>query len=151
MILQMRENEPQLIETPLDRIEVRAEFVRIEPAKLFDFWIQPDLLKKWWPPEVEIEPLLGGRYHFSWPKQSWHLRGKITEFEMAKRLGLTWRWDHEPQDVTEVRVLFSPGNHGGTELVLHQGTYALNEDGKRIRDGHVEGWLYFLGKLQERV
>jgi len=100
------------VQTPVDRLEVTAEFLNIRPTELFDFWIRPDLLKRWWPPEVEIESHLGGHYHFSWPKQGWHLRGMFTEFEEGKRLGFTWRWDHEPNDETRVEIFFEPPRAG---------------------------------------
>ena len=39
----------------------------------------------------------------------------------------------------------------GTRIRLRQGNYALNDDGRRIREGHIEGWIHFLGKLQEKT
>src|SRR2546427_6808671 len=54
------------------------------PALLFDYWTNPDLLKKWWPPAAELQPKVGGTYHFSWPQQDWHLRGKFTMFDRSE-------------------------------------------------------------------
>src|SRR5213594_950553 len=66
----------ELVETARDRITIVADFPQLSPALLFDYWTSIDLLKKWWPPAAELQPELGGTYHFSWPKQDWHLRGK---------------------------------------------------------------------------
>ncbi len=40
---------------------------------------------------------------------------------------------------------------GGTRLTLRHGEYAENADEQRIQDEHVEGWMYFLGRLQEQA
>jgi hypothetical protein len=40
---------------------------------------------------------------------------------------------------------------GGTKLTLQHGVYPANPEGKKIRDEHVEGWMYFLGKLREET
>src|SRR5207247_2725404 len=90
----------ELVETARDRITIVADFPQLSPALLFDYWTSIDLLKKWWPPAAELQPELGGTYHFSWPKQDWHLRGKFTMLDRGKRLAFTWKWDHESIDVT---------------------------------------------------
>ncbi len=140
----------QLSETGLNEISIIADFPSVDPRQLFDFWIEPGLLKKWWPPEVDLQPMVGGSFHFSWPKQEWHLRGRFTEFDSGRRLGFSWTWDHDPKDTTEVKISFEPLKGGGTRILLYHGSYALTEEGKKTRDGHVEGWMYFLGKLQEQ-
>jgi uncharacterized protein YndB with AHSA1/START domain len=137
-------------ETTNDRIEILADFPKTDPSSLFDFWTKPDLLKKWWPPEVEIQPHLGGHYHFSWPKQDWHLRGTFTEFDRAARLGFTWNWDHEPNDETEVRIIFQKLPNGGTRLILNHSGYTDDSEGLKARQGHVEGWMHFLKVLQDK-
>jgi uncharacterized protein YndB with AHSA1/START domain len=85
----------ELVGTARDRITILADFPNLSPALLFDYWTSADLLEKWWPPAAELQPALGGTYHFSWPKQDWHLRGKFTMFDRGKTLGFTWKWDHE--------------------------------------------------------
>jgi len=140
----------ELVETTSDRITIAADFPHLNPAKLFDYWTNPVLLRKWWPPAAELRPELGGTYHFSWPKQDWHLRGKFTMFDRGKALGFTWKWDHESVDVTRVTLLFDSMPNGGTSLTLHHEGYSKNAEGKGTRDEHLEGWKFFLGKLQEQ-
>ena len=140
----------ELVEATRDRITITADFPHLKPAQLFDYWTNPDLLRKWWPPAAELEPKLGGTYHYSWPQQDWHLRGKFTMFDRGKTLGFTWKWDHEPIDVTRVTILFQSIPDGGTRLALHHEGYSKNSEAKKIRDEHVEGWTFFLRKLQEQ-
>jgi uncharacterized protein YndB with AHSA1/START domain len=135
----------------MDSISIVAEFPNTSPEALFDYWTKPDLLKKWWPPIAELNPETNGRYHFSWPKQNWNLRGRFTQFRRGRSLRFTWKWDHEPTDATEVGLSFDQLPGGGTRLTLHHGTYAENADGRKIRDEHVEGWMYFLGRLRDET
>ena len=140
----------ELVETARDRITIVADFPHLKPALLFDYWTSPDLLKRWWPPAAELQPALGGTYHFSWPKQNWHLRGKYTMFDRGKTLGFTWKWDHETIDVTRVTLLFRSRDNGGTVLTLRHEGYSKSSEAKKTRDEHVQGWTFFLRKLQEQ-
>ena len=133
-----------------DIISIVAEFPALDPNSLFDYWTNPELLRKWWPPVAELRPEVNGSYHFSWPSQNWHLRGIFTEYTRGKELGLTWKWDHESTDVTRVTLKFEPIPAGGTRLTLRHGRYSEDETGKKMRNDHVEGWMYFLKKLQEQ-
>src|SRR5438445_6505371 len=56
----------ELVETARDRITIVADFPHLSPALLFDYWTNTVLLAKWWPPEAELQPKLGGTYHFFW-------------------------------------------------------------------------------------
>ncbi len=149
----MAPNKPLLerTETTNDRITIVAEFPRTGSTSLFDYWINPDLLKKWWPPVSELEPRVGGTYHFSWPNQNWHLRGKFTMFKRGEKLGFTWKWDHESVNETRVTLSFASLPNGGTKLTLQHEGYAKNAEERKTRDEHIEGWMFFLGKLQEIV
>lgn len=74
-----------------DVLLIEADFPSTDPLTLFAYWTEPRLLQRWWPPEAEIEPYVGGSYHLSWPGRNWHLCGRYTHFEPAKRLDFTWR------------------------------------------------------------
>ena len=147
----MVQNKPLIeqTETGHDRITIVAEFPRTDSSSLFDFWTNTELLKKWWPPVAELEPRLGGTYHFSWPNQNWHLRGRYTVFNRGKKLGFTWKWDHESVKETRVTLTFASLPKIGTSLLLEHEGYAKTKEDRTIRDEHIEGWMFFLGKLQE--
>jgi uncharacterized protein YndB with AHSA1/START domain len=110
-------NKPsiKLTATPADGITIVAEFSSTTSEALFEYWIKPDLLKKRWPPEVELTPEKGGKYHLSWPDQNWHLRGTFTEFARGKELDFTWKWDHEKVEPVLVRLNFEPTRNGWNE------------------------------------
>ena len=133
-----------------DTLVVTAELPRLSPDRLFDLWTTPEGLCRWWPQEAEVDARLGGVYHLAWPAMSWHLRGVYTDFEPPSRLGFTWAWDHEPPEHrAQVDVLFESTPDGGSRLTLTHGPYRSTEPAQQIRQGHLEGWLHFLSKLQK--
>ncbi len=152
----MSESEvaPREVDTPRDRLELEADFDGVSPAELFRYWTEPGLLTRWWPKEAEVDAVKGGTYHLAWPNMEWHLRGTYHTFNPGRLLVFTWRWDHEPDAPTRVVTLdFQPlEGDTGTRLHLTHGYYREHapEDMKE-RQGHLEGWHYFLGRLQKIV
>ncbi len=130
-----------------DHLTIVAEYTHKDPDRLFQFWIDPNLISKWWGPDiVEVDPRLEGNYFLSWSKQNWFLRGKYTQFQRAKLLAFTWKWDHEPNvHATQVRVDFSKLDNSGTRLTLTHGDYADGD--AEQRKSHLDGWNYFLPRI----
>ena len=62
MTTQQLERTTGVIQLPsgADKLVFEAEYPGIDPAELFTFWTEPDLLTRWWPQEAEIEPHIGG-------------------------------------------------------------------------------------------
>lgn len=132
-----------------DSIVIEAECPELGPTELFEYWTRPDLLKWWWPEEAEIDGRVGGAYHLSWPKMNWHLRGRYTQFDPGRALAFSWAWDHEPNvPETFVAIDFAPSGATGTRLRLEHGPYSDSELDQKQRDGHVEGWTYFISRLE---
>ena len=76
--------------------------------------------------------------------------GQVHHVRQREDIGFTWKWDHESIDVTRVTLHFHSTPNGGTRLtLLHEG-YAKNSEAKKTRDEHIEGWTFFLRKLQEQ-
>jgi uncharacterized protein YndB with AHSA1/START domain len=112
---------------------------------MFRAWTEPNMLRQWWPNEAEIDLQPGGAYHLSWPSMDWHLRGRYSAVELNEHLAFTWKWDHDDNPERTVDVRFEPLPDGGTRLTLVHGTYT-SEDTEE-REGHISGWLHFLGRL----
>lgn len=145
------DNSASVTELPTnqDTLCLETVFPHTEPAKLFTYWIDPDLITRWWPVEAEIDARAGGAYHLSWPAMNWHLRGEYLALDAGKSLRFTWRWDHEPNaGNNHVLVSFVSDGIGGTRLTLEHGAYADTPAGRETRRGHLEGWTYFLERLQ---
>ena len=60
----------------------------------------------------------------------------------GRRLSFTWSWDHDDIDTT-VTIEFLPAEGGTGIRIAH--AYVFADE----REGYVEGWLHFLGRLRE--
>ena len=127
-----------------ERLVLYGDFFNFTPEELFDYWVVPELLTQWWPKVAEIDPKVGGSYHFSWPEQDWLLRGTFEEFERGKRLRFSWIWNHPPgqQAPLWVELFFMPIENG-TRLSIFHGPYADIESDQGAKQGHLEGWIHF--------
>jgi uncharacterized protein YndB with AHSA1/START domain len=141
--------QPQQIPTATDRLTIAANFPQFPPDVLFDYWTKPDLICQWWPQQAEIEPGEGGAYHFSWPKMEWNLRGRYVKFDIGRTLSFTWKWDHEAAPPRHVEMAFDALPNGGTQITLTHGFYTDAAEDQEERQGHLEGWTHFLGRLQQ--
>jgi uncharacterized protein YndB with AHSA1/START domain len=125
--------------------------VSATPDVVFSYFVTPELLAAWWAPAAEIDAHAGGQYVLSWPSQGWHLRGEYTDFAAGERLAFSWRWDHEPQLPPRlVSVQFEDAPPGALLRLIH-GVYGQDAVEQADRQSHREGWLHFLGRLEEAL
>src|SRR6266705_3032750 len=76
--------------------------------------------------------------------------GQVHHVRQREDARLHWKWDHETIDVTRVTLHFHPMPNRGTKLTLLYEGYSKNSEAKKTRDEHIEGWTFFLRKLQEQ-
>jgi uncharacterized protein YndB with AHSA1/START domain len=133
------------IPSTTDRMIVEVHYANLTPEQVFDAFTTADGLLRWWPPVAETDARVGGAYHVRWIKQNIDLRGNYIELERGRRLVFTWNWDHEPDVPSRiVEIDFAPEG-GGTHITLTHGYYAAGDTEER--QGHIDGWLYYLERL----
>jgi uncharacterized protein YndB with AHSA1/START domain len=137
----------ELPSSPEDLV-IAADFPDFTPSRLFRYWIEADLITRWWPQEAGFDARPGGSYRLSWPTMNWHLYGTYSVFEPDTNLGFTWQWEHTPEAAPSMVRLRFEAIDGGTRLTLTHGPHADDEEGRAARQGHLEGWMHFLPKLQ---
>lgn len=143
------EQNVHILPSPDDRLVVSATYPYFTPGELFDYWVQPDLLRRWWVPEPEVHLAAGGSYVFRFPQLGQTLRGIYTAILPGEVLAFTWHWDHDGGSPTrQVEVSFQPQPEGGTSLILTHSLYTEAQEDQIERQGHAEGWLHFLQQLQ---
>ncbi len=132
-----------------DILILSADLGSLTPEEAFAYWTDPALLTRWWPEAATVEPHIGGSYHLRWLSHNSIMRGTITQFSQGMMLGFTWRWDHEPEEKEPLDVLVQFDRiDDHTRLTITHGPYADTESAREEREGHAEGWEFFIAKLQ---
>ncbi len=136
------------IPSPFDKLVVYGDFHGFSPEELFDHWVMPTLLTRWWHVNAEVVPRVGGVYRFYWPEQYWFLQGTFEVFDRGERLRFGWTWNHEPgiYEPLWVDLSFMPIENG-TRLAIYHGPYENTEVEQGARQGNLEGWIHFGSKL----
>lgn len=117
-----------------------------DPDAVFEWFVDPVLLTRWWPSEAETDPVVGGRYRMYWVAPDVTLRGEYLEVAPGERLRFTWHWDHDAEfPRRDVDVLFTESARGTLVAVTHE--YESEEEGA----GYIDGWAHFLGQLDARI
>ncbi|HEY6178634.1 MAG TPA: SRPBCC domain-containing protein [Kofleriaceae bacterium] len=113
------------------------------PARLFEAWTQPALLRAWWGPRdvqciaADVDLRVGGSYRLGNQlpdgRVVW-ITGAFEAIERPHRLVYSWQIGDEP--VSRVTVQFAP--HGGdrTEVTISHERIAA----PAVRDEHAQGW-----------
>lgn len=142
---------PMLVPSTDSQLVIRAEYPNITPELLFDYFVRPNLITRWWSPVAHTHARQGGQFHFAWQEMDLHLRGQYTMVERGAGLGFTWQWDHEkakgrpPRTVT---IRFQPCR-GGTGITITHAPYANTPAEQSERHDHAEAWCFFLARLQQ--
>jgi uncharacterized protein YndB with AHSA1/START domain/ribosomal protein S18 acetylase RimI-like enzyme len=113
------------------------------PAQnVYEYLTEAALLTRWWPQAAETDPVVGGEFTLLWPANGWVLRGSYTAADPGRRLGFTWKWDHEGLPMRQVNISLAETKGISTLHLEH--SHASSEEAA----GYVEGWSHFFGQLQ---
>lgn len=137
------------------RLEV-SRIIQAERKKVFEAWIQPELMKKWFCPQelvvadVIAEARIGGKYRIVMKDEirdkTFTTFGTYKEIIPHQKLVFTWEWEEPDQAGSLVTVTFKD-KKGGTEVtVLHE--RFMDMAGEK---GHKEGWTSALENLAKNI
>ena len=119
--------------------------VNAPPGAVYEHFVDPELLVRWWPSEAETDPRVGGEYRLSWEGPEVTLRGQYRRTVPGKQLAFTWKWDHEDLPPRLVDVIFKASPWGCLVSVTHDA--GSDEEAS----DYTNGWIYFLSRLQTAV
>jgi uncharacterized protein YndB with AHSA1/START domain len=133
-----------------------TELIRAKREKVYEAWIRPELMKKWFCPEnlrpgqVAMDVRVGGAYRSEMvgEDETYTATGVYQEIVLNEKLVFTHGWEGPDRVETRVTVLFKDKDHGTEVTVIHERL----EDPESLK-GHKEGWkstLKNLGKFFER-
>jgi uncharacterized protein YndB with AHSA1/START domain len=135
---------------PIEADDALGYEVRIAapPALVWRFWTEPERLVRWMGDVATLEPQPGGAFRLEY-KSGDVAAGSFVEVDAPRRLVFTWGWeapgDPVPAGGSTIEVMLEPLDDGAATLLRlrHSGLPQAS------RDGHDEGWRYFLGRLVE--
>jgi uncharacterized protein YndB with AHSA1/START domain len=128
----------------------------VDEKKLFQAWVTPDEIKKWWTPlnshlkDVNIELKENGKLKFIFENQeqetSFTISGKFLEIIENKRLVYTWEWELDKISSEETKFKLTidfEGHPEGSQINIVQESFSKEE----AVYPHKEGWERGLNKL----
>ena len=134
---------------PADRPVIeRSVRIEADPATVYRYWIDPELLVRWMGRSAVVEPRLGGMFRVDYNGTD-VARGTFLEVVPPERLVLTWGWEAEgdsvPPEASRVEVTFVPDGDATVVTVRHL------ELPEGALEGHAIGWDQFLPQLAGAV
>ncbi len=119
--------------------------LKASPEAVYEHFVDPELLVRWWPTEAHTDPQVDGEYRMFWEGPGVTLRGRYRKVVPGKQLAFSWKWDHEDLPPRLVDVIFKASPRGCVVSVTHD---AGSDD---EASDYTNGWIHFLGRLQKAV
>jgi len=136
--------------------------IRAPRAKVFDAFVNPDQLRKWFGPrghavaEATVDAKIGGRYRLVMQPmtgKTFAVGGVYREIAAPSRILFTWKWEGEEmgamgETLVTVTLDERQGEHGvETEVRLQHSGFPAPE----ARAAHNDGWGSTLNRLVDMV
>ena len=122
---------------------------------LWETWTQPELIEQWFGSDpygvvhkVDIDLTPGGRYRiqFSDSDTSVHIaKGEYLNIDQYKNLKMTWEWESEPNQVSELNVDFISMNDK-TKIILTHSNLAFE-----TVHNYEFGWTSAFNKIENKI
>ena len=126
-------------------------------ARVFDAWLQPDMLSEWFAPAgfsvtlAETTPVAGGSWQVELRSEAgevYHEYGRYREIARPSRIALTFTQAHGADVEPCMDVTVDLRETGGrTEMSFRQEGFRTTER----RDGTLQGWQECFDKLEARL
>jgi uncharacterized protein YndB with AHSA1/START domain len=125
------------------------------PAKVYAAWTDPEKIARWFGPaqvvagsvRADIDARIGGRYRVSFKTADGEhneVAGVYREMVPNQKLSFSWAWHSTPERESQVTVSLKPDGDGTLLTLLHEQLFD-----SAARDGHENGWIGTLDKLEE--
>ena len=131
---------------------VYVTYIRTTPDKLWSALMSPDFAQKYWRgarPEAEWKP--GGPWKLVFPDGRVADMGEIVAFEPAKRLGIKWRNEFNPQFKEEGWSLCTMEIEPMGEAVKLTVTHVMEREDSKFIGAVSGGWPQILSNLKSLI
>ncbi|HEU4832060.1 MAG TPA: SRPBCC family protein [Actinomycetota bacterium] len=106
----------QVLRPDAGELEVR---IQARPETVFEFFVDPEKMRRWKGTEAELDPRPGGTYRVGGIAGGATVVGEFVEIDPPRRLVFTWGWEGDeevPPGSSTVEVTLTPD---GDATVLH--------------------------------
>jgi uncharacterized protein YndB with AHSA1/START domain len=104
-------------------------------------------LERWFPLEARVEPGEGGTVFMSW-KNEYEAESRITVWEPARHLQITWGFSDEEREITQFTDFYLEGAKGRTVLRVVTSGFPDDPAWDAWYEGTSQGWAYELVSLK---
>lgn len=130
----------QVLRPDVGELEVRIE---ARPETVFEFFIDPEKMRRWKGSTAELDPRPGGTYRVGGIAGA-TVVGEFVELDPPNRLVFTWGWEGDeevPPGSSTVEVTLTRDGEATVLRLVHRDLPA----GQGAR--HMEGWEHFVPRL----
>ena len=120
--------------------------VKASPKQVFQAFVDPAQVTKWWAAKAEVDPQRGGVYRLTFPATSGMgpLECRFTEVTPDRKLGFTFP---TPAGETEV-IVFITNKGGESQVRVRQDGFGVGSAWAETQQRCAEAWKGYLGKLE---
>jgi uncharacterized protein YndB with AHSA1/START domain len=139
-------------------LEKRLVIERIFDAEielLWKCWTEPQYIGQWFGSDphgtvekVDLDLRVGGKYRieFSDSDHSVHIcKGEYTNIEHLKKLEMSWEWESEPNQISQLKVEFAAIENNAKVILTHS-----NIEFESIHN-YAHGWNGALYKIEINI
>jgi uncharacterized protein YndB with AHSA1/START domain len=128
-------------------------------ARVFDAWLNPNLLERWLTHKANVQREVGGKYELFWDEKNMEhnsTRGcTITELVPDREISFSWRGPQQyaelMKDHTQVFIRLEPQEEGGTLLrFIHTG-WGAGPEWDKAREWQAEAWQEAIENLKNML
>ncbi len=123
---------------------VKEVRIKARPETVFEFFVDPEKMKRWKRVDVTLDPTPGGTYRVDMNGRN-VARGEYVEIVPHNRIVFTWGWEGEGQPLppgsSTVEVTLAPDGDGTILRLRHSG---LDPE---MAKAHGEGWDHYVERL----
>ena len=123
----------------------RTLSIAASPETVWEFFVDPDKLRRWKGIEAELEPRPGGVYRCEVIPGHTAL-GEFVELDPPRRLVFTWGWDGQeavPPGTSTIEVELIPEGEGTSVRFVHKDL----PNAEQVAS-HAHGWDHYLDRLE---
>jgi uncharacterized protein YndB with AHSA1/START domain len=122
----------------------RTISIAASPQTVWEFFVDPEKLRRWKGMKAELDPTPGGIYRCEViPGHT--ARGEFVELDPPHRLVFTWGWENEsavPPGTSTIEVELTPEGDGTSLHFVHR-----DLPGAEAVESHAHGWDHYLPRL----